>query len=208
MIKKIIVSVVILGVLLAVVGCSGSAATSTPDTTPTPNATPTPNVTPTPDATPTPDPTPPAIPTPPDDSSPALPSPPPSGPIKATWIDALSEGDTVSITLAEVEENINNNFKLEVAGETLNFMAYTLNGELIVRANVCPPCKSIGFSLDNDILVCDRCRTTFDAVTGDGIQGACVDFPKASVAYEITDASIVMSLDDLVTAYEETVKPG
>ena len=77
-----------------------------------------------------------------------------------------------------------------------------------VRANVCPPCKSIGFSLDNETLVCDRCATTFDAVNGDGIGGACVDFPKAPVACEITDARIVMNVGDLVTAYEETIKPG
>lgn len=201
MIKKVIVSVVIFCIFLTVVGCSGLAATPTPGAISTPDTTP-------PAATPTPDTTPPATPSPPDSPSPALTSQPPSGPIKATWIDALLEGDTVSITLAEAEENRNNNFKLETADGTLNFMAYILNGELIVRANVCPPCRSIGFSLDNDILVCDRCRTTFGAVTGDGISGACVDFPKAPVAYEITGTSIVMSLDDLVTAYEDTIKPG
>ena len=202
MIKKVIVSIVIVGVLLAVVGCNSLAAPSTPDAHPTPDTTPIPGT------TPTPVPTPPVIPSPSDNPSPALPSPLPSGPIEAIWIDSLVEGDTVSISLAEVEENWNNNFKLETAGGTLNFMAYILNEELIARANVCPPCRSVGFSLDDDILVCDRCATTFDAVNGDGIRGACVDFPKASVAYEITDASIVMSIDDLVAAHEETIKPG
>ena len=190
MIKKVIVSIVIVGVLLAVVGCNSLAAPPTPDTTPIPDTTPT------------------VIPSPPDSPSTALPSPPPSGPIEATWIDSLLEGDTVSLSLAEVEENRNNNFKLETADGTLNFMAYELDGELSVRANVCPPCRSIGFSLDDDILVCDRCATTFEAVTGDGIRGACVDFLKAPVAYEITDASIVMSIDDLISAHEETIKPG
>jgi len=196
MIKKVIVIIVIVGVLFAVVGCNSLAAPPTPDTTPIP------------DTTPTPAPTPTVIPNPSDSPSTALPSPPPSGPIEATWIDSLLEGDTVSLSLAEVEENRNNNFKLETADGTLNFMAYVLDGELSVRANVCPPCRSIGFSLDDDILVCDRCATTFEAVTGDGIRGACVDFPKASVAYEITDASIVMSIDDLITAHEETIQPG
>jgi len=190
MIKKVIVGLVILGVILAVIGCSSEAATLTPDATPISN------------------PTPPSTPTPADNPSPALPSSPPAGTIKAIWIDALTEGDIVSISLTEVQENWNNNFKLETEDGTFNFMAYILKGELIVRANVCPPCKSVGFSLDDDILVCDRCATTFEAETGDGIQGACVDFPKASVAYEIIDTSIVMSIDDLVTAHEETVKPG
>jgi nitrite reductase/ring-hydroxylating ferredoxin subunit len=196
MIKKVIVSVVIFCIFLTVVGCSGLAATPTPGDTSTP------------DTTPTPDSTLPDTPKTSDDLSPVLPSQPPSGPIKATWIDALLEGDIVSITLAEVKENWNNNFKLETADGTYNSMAYILNGELFVRANACPPCRSIGFSLDNDILVCDRCATTFDAVTGEGIGGACVDFPKASVAYEITSTSIVMSLDDLITSYEDTIEPG
>ena len=184
MIKRITVGVIVFCIFLAVVGCSSPAAA--PDT----------------GAHPTPDTTPPGGP------SPVVPSQAPAGPIKATWIDALSEGDTVSVELAEVEENWNNSFKLETADETLNFMAYILDDELIVRANVCPPCKSIGFALDDDILVCDRCATTFEAVTGEGIQGACVDFPKASVEYEITGANIVMKLDNLVAAYEDTIKPG
>ncbi len=202
MFRKVIISIVIVGVLLAVVGCNGLAEPSAPDAPPTPDTTPIPS------ATPTPVPTPPTTPSPPDNPSPALPSTLPSGPIKATWIDSLVEGDTLSISLTEVEENWNNNFKLETADGTRNFMTYILDGELIVRANVCPPCRSVGFSLAGDILVCDRCATTFNAVNGDGIRGACVDFPKAPVAYEITDSSIVMNIDDLVTAYEETIIPG
>lgn len=190
MIKEITVGLISLCIFLAVAGCSSPAAA--PDS----------------GAQPTPDTATPAIPTPPGGSSSVVLSPPPSGPIKATWIEAISEGDTVSVELAEVEQNWNNNFKIETKGETLNFMAYIIDEELFIRANVCPPCKSIGFTLDNDILVCDRCATTFEAVTGDGIEGACVDFPKASVEYEIAGANIVMKLDDLVTAYEDTIKPG
>ena len=90
----------------------------------------------------------------------------------------------------------------------MNFMAYILDEEIHVRANVCPPCRSIGFSLEEDILICDRCATTFKAKTGDGIEGACVDFPKASLPYEIIDGSIVMRGNDLIVAYEDTVEPG
>jgi hypothetical protein len=34
--------------------------------------------------------------------------------------------------------------------------------------------------LNKDVLVCDRCGTRFKAKSGDGIDGACVDYPKAS----------------------------
>ena len=136
------------------------------------------------------------------------PTPKPSGPIKATWINSQVDGDIVSISVHEVENNWNIHFELEIDGDDLAFMAYLLDGEIYVRANVCPPCQSVGFSLKEDILVCDRCATTFDAKTGDGIKGACVDFPKASVPYEINDGNIVMKTTDLIAAYQNTIKPG
>jgi uncharacterized membrane protein len=90
----------------------------------------------------------------------------------------------------------------------MNFMAYIYDEELMVRANVCPPCRSIGFTLTGDELVCDRCATTFESKTGAGIQGACVAYPKASVKYKIEDGNLVMKEADLVRAYEETITQG
>ncbi len=134
---------------------------------------------------------------------------PPSGdPISATWIEPQIAGDTVSIPLSEVEDNLNVHFNVETQGEDMNFMAYVLDGDVYVRANVCPPCRSIGFSLEEAVLICDRCATTFGAETGDGISGACVDYPKASVPYEASDGNIVMQGADLVAAYEDTLEPG
>ncbi len=136
------------------------------------------------------------------------PNPNPSGPIKATWIEPQVVGDTVSLAVSEVENNWNVHFNVKAQGADMNFMAYIVDGEIHVRANVCPPCKSIGFSLKEDILVCDRCATTFKAKTGEGIEGACVDFPKASVPYEISDGNIVMKGTDLIAAYQDTLEPG
>jgi nitrite reductase/ring-hydroxylating ferredoxin subunit len=87
-------------------------------------------------------------------------------------------------------------------------MTYIVDGEIYVRANVCPPCWSIGFSLEEAVLICDRCATTFGAETGEGISGACVDYPKASVPYEIDGGNIVMQDTDLIAAYEDTLEPG
>jgi len=136
------------------------------------------------------------------------PNPKPSGPIKATWIEPQVVGDTVSIPVSEVENNWDVHFKVKTEGEDMNFMAYVLDGEIHVRANVCPPCRSIGFSLEEDILICDRCATTFKAKTGEGIQGACVDFPKASVPYEASGGKVVMKSADLIDAYQATIEPG
>jgi len=87
-------------------------------------------------------------------------------------------------------------------------MAYKLGGEVYVRANVCPPCRSIGFSLQKDILVCDTCQTTFEAKTGEGIKGACVAFPKASIRYEIKNGNLAMKKAGLAVAYQNTIEPG
>jgi len=129
-------------------------------------------------------------------------------PIKATWIEPQVAGDTVSIPVSEVENNWNVHFNVKTRDEDMNFMAYVLDGGISVRANVCPPCQSIGFSLEEAVLVCDRCATTFKAKTGEGIEGACVDFPKASVPYEVSDGNVVMEGTDLVAAYQDTIEPG
>jgi len=129
-------------------------------------------------------------------------------PIKATWIEPQVVGDTVSIPVSKVENNKIIHFKFGTQDKDTTFMAYKLSGELYVRANVCPPCRSVGFSLQKDILVCDTCMTTFEAKTGEGIEGACVDFPKASVPYEIIDGNMVMKDTDLIAAYQDTIEPG
>ena len=131
-----------------------------------------------------------------------------SEPIEATWIDIQADGDTVSIPLSEVNSNKIVHFLLgEGPSGDIAFMAYELAGKTYVRSNVCPPCWSMGFSLQGDTLVCDTCATTFNAKTGDGIKGACVDFPKASVPYEIRGETIIMERNDMITAYKNTLEP-
>ena len=191
MLKRLIMGIALL-TLIFVVACSSPASTQTPTSNP-----PVTSSTTQPDSSP-----PPAA-----DATliPKLnPSPKPSGPITATWIDPIINDDVLLIPLDQIEKNWNTHFK---AGN-MNFMAYIYDGEIQVRANVCPPCRSIGFTLSDDELVCDRCATTFESKTGAGIQGACVDFPKATVKYEIEDGNLVMTEADLVAAYEETITQG
>jgi len=125
--------------------------------------------------------------------------------IKATWIEPQVFGDTVSIPVSEVEDNWNVDFNVDTQSGNMTFMAYIVGGETYVRANICPPCHSIGFSLQKSTLVCDTCGTVFDAKTGAGINGACVAYPKAAVAYNIDNGNIVMKSIDLVAAYQGTI---
>jgi len=132
--------------------------------------------------------------------------------ISPTWIGAEAldiEGDAVSIPAGEVASGKMLHFAITFGeGNRHNFMAYNLDGETHVRANVCPPCRSVGFSLAGDILVCNSCGTRFKATTGAGISGACKDYPKAEVAHAISGGTITMELNDLLTAYQNTEKPG
>jgi nitrite reductase/ring-hydroxylating ferredoxin subunit len=128
--------------------------------------------------------------------------------IVATWINPQVLGDIISIPISEVENDKIMHFEFTTQDEDMTFMAYDLSGEIYVRANICPPCHSIGFSLQESTLVCDTCGTVFDARTGAGINGACVAYPKAAVAYEIRDGSIVMKGSDLLAAYQDTVNPA
>lgn len=114
----------------------------------------------------------------------------------------------MSVSKSELESAGIIHFKVPTDNGDLTFMAYTEDGDIDVRANVCPPCRSIGFSLNGNVLVCDSCRTRFGADTGAGISGACKDFPKADVAYQINGDAIAMQMGDLVTAYEDTTEPG
>jgi nitrite reductase/ring-hydroxylating ferredoxin subunit len=135
-------------------------------------------------------------------------TPKPAGSIKATIIEAQVNGDTVSIPVSDVEQDWNTQFAVDSPTGKMNFMAYLLGDKIYIRADVCPPCRSIGYSLNANTLICNTCATTFKANTGDGIAGACVDYPKASVPYTISNGSLVMKQSDLVVAYQNTLKPG
>jgi len=138
----------------------------------------------------------------------STPSPKPSGQITAKWIEAKVDGDVVSIPVSEVKDNWNVHFKLGTESGDMTFMAYKYGDKIYVRANICPPCRSIGYSLRDNILICDTCATTFEAKTGIGIKGACVNFPKAQVSYQIVNGNIVMSKAELGAAYQDTIKAG
>jgi len=188
----IVLSLLLLVVLaLTLAACSGSTSASIPTITPTPAKTVTPAPTPTPKATPT-----------------VAPAAKPSGPIEQKWINPQVDSDTVSIPVSELENDWNTRFKVQTASGEITGMAYILDGKTYVRANVCPPCRSVGFRLSGNTLICMSCGTKFNATTGEGISGACVKYPKAAVKYEITDGKVVMTKADLVTAYQNTLKTG
>jgi hypothetical protein len=187
MIRKIAVGAVVFSLILIIVACSAPTSASVPTQKPVEI----PAYTPAPAANPTP--------IPPS-------NPKPSGPIKAKWLEPQINGSTVSIPVSDLKNNWNSIFKIVKQGTTMNFMAYVFDGEIQVRGSACPPCRGITYTLNNDLLVCDTCGTTFKAKNSAGVQGPCVRYPKEAVSYKIADGNIVMNESDLVKAYQETLK--
>ena len=128
--------------------------------------------------------------------------------IAASWIAPQIADDTVLIPISEVEDKGIIHFNVNTSEGNIAFMAYKTGDTTYVRANICPPCRSIGFSSQGDRLVCDTCNTTFNAQSGTGIAGACVAYPKASVPYTTAGGNMVMTKTDLVNAYLATLAPG
>ncbi len=128
--------------------------------------------------------------------------------ISPTWITPGIYGDAVSIPTDVVESKVNVHFEVKTEKRTAYFMSYVYGGKINVRADFCPPCRSINFTLYKGTLVCNSCSTTFSATDGKGLQGACVNYPKASVPYETISGKMVMKQADLITAFENTLQPG
>jgi len=115
-------------------------------------------------------------------------------------------GDTVTIPLNDVQSKWNTHFFVDLPDGRESFMAYVLDGNVYVRASICPPCRGKTYTLSGSTLVCDVCATTFNAQTGKGIAGACVNYPKAAVQYAVANNNITMKVSDLESAYQTTLK--
>ncbi len=194
--RKVALTIVLLSLVTALAACAGQASASGPKQVP---ATPPAQLPPVVASTTTPQ----SLPVPA-----AAPAPKPAVPIKATEITPTITNDTVSIPVEVVRQNWNNHFLVKAPGGTMGFMAYILDNAIYIRASICPPCRGKTYALDGNTLVCDTCGTTFNANTGVGIAGACVNYPKASVTYTVADGNLIMKVNDLTTAYQNTLKPG
>ncbi|MBM4444404.1 MAG: DUF2318 domain-containing protein [Chloroflexi bacterium] len=128
--------------------------------------------------------------------------------IKPTWVTAQVDGEQVSVSRSEIDDAQMAHFRVEDQGKKMVFMAYRLGEEIQLRASICPPCRSESFSLAGDVLVCNACGTRFQAATGDGISGACKNYPKAGAAYTVVGDRLAAGIGDLVTAYENTRVAG
>jgi nitrite reductase/ring-hydroxylating ferredoxin subunit len=127
--------------------------------------------------------------------------------IKASWIQPLITSDIVSVPVSLIEKDVITHFKVNSSEKELTFMSYEYAGQIYTRADICPPCRSINFSLKEGILVCDTCGSTFDAKTGAGVGGACRAYSKALTNYELKDGNIMLKVTDLAASFQKTLNP-
>ncbi len=132
----------------------------------------------------------------------------PTKPVPPTTLSAQVIGDTVAILLSDVTSKINTRLAVNTPEGQMSYMAYVWNGEVYVRAAICPPCGSRSFTLTRGTLVCNACGTVFDAVTGKGKSGTCRRYAKEDAPYQVSGYSILMKMSDLVAAYKNTLTPG
>ncbi len=114
-----------------------------------------------------------------------------------------ASGGNVLLSIETLAQGANGNFYVN----KMPFMAYMLDGKYYVRANVCVPCGSQSFTLQNGKLLCNSCGTVFSATTGAGISGvsACMSYAKKPVNYTNDGTNLVMTLTDLTTSYQNTL---
>ena len=131
------------------------------------------------------------------------------------WLDPPIVGvdGTLTIPLSAVQKDIIVHFRVtSAANQQETFMAYYYDGLIYVRGDDCVPCQSINFSLKGNLLVCNSCGTTFNAITGKGTgtvgSPQCRTYPKEIAAYTIQGDQIVMHLNDLDTTFQNTITKG
>lgn len=125
---------------------------------------------------------------------------------KAAWITPVVTGGSISIPVSTIEQDKIVHFWMDTATGKEAFMAYKLDGTIYMRGNICVPCRSYDYSLQKGILVCDTCGTTFNAkTTAKGTSGACVNYPKEPATFQVQDGSVVATVADLDTAYQQTL---
>ena len=127
---------------------------------------------------------------------------------RPVWANPVLEGEFLSLQQSEVEQGKMVHFQINLPSGKETFMAYKLDGVTHVRASICVPCRSTSFSLQKGVLICDSCGTKFEAKTGKGISGACVNYPKDAAAFKTAEGRLVVALADLEAAYASTREAG
>jgi len=119
------------------------------------------------------------------------------------WADPIFDGGSVSIPLPVA--TLGNHFHFEVPGSSgpMGFVAYLLDGQLYIRASVCPNCGGAPIDYGASELVCSSCGEAFNLQTGAALTGG-HGYPEGSISVCVIDEYFTSTLHSLTVAYERT----
>lgn len=120
------------------------------------------------------------------------------------WAEPVVSGETIGIlrSVASMEDHVH----FEVPGENapLAFVGYFVGPAFLVRPCICPSCGDEEVDWSDGALDCQSCPAVYDAVSGTAKEGG-ICYPAGLIPNRIMGDTIVMTLNDLVTAYERVV---
>lgn len=122
--------------------------------------------------------------------------------VSVTAVETTIEDGKIKIPFSDVDKYSNIFFEVENSEGTLvPMMAYiTPSGRLFVGSSMCEPCRGRTFTLADDKLVCDTCRTTYTIEDHQFLTGAvaCGQYPPVYMSPVIEDGMIVISHEEVL----------
>ena len=120
------------------------------------------------------------------------------------WAEPVVADEEVSIPLPVTALGDHFYFEVPSPSGPMEFIGYQLDGELQIRASVCPNCGVPHIDYGAGVLECPTCGSTFDLRTGAAITGS-QGYPQGSIGYFLADGYLKSPLHTLTVAYERTV---
>jgi len=120
------------------------------------------------------------------------------------WAEPAIDRDEVAVPLQVATLGDHVHFEVVDGEVPVGFIGYFTEGKFFARASYCPDCGGQRIEWGGSLVVCRSCEARFDAVTGQGEDGA-HGYPEGAVPCTVSDGFITMSLGDLVEAHARTV---
>jgi hypothetical protein len=118
------------------------------------------------------------------------------------WAEPVIDGDVVTITVAVAASEDHVHFTVPGTEGDASFIGWLRNGEFEARPVMCPCCGAEEVQWGGTALVCRNCDAVFD-LEGGVADDSCA-YPEGTLPAEVLEDVIVMSLSDLVEAYDRT----
>jgi hypothetical protein len=113
-------------------------------------------------------------------------------------IELSDAGEYIEIPLEDILEKKLVRFNYQ-GNKLVRMLAYVApSGRIVTSVRVCEPCKNYEkFFIQDDVLVCGKCGTTWTLEQLNGIQGGCMAYPPDELPNIIRGKSVLIKKSDL-----------